>query len=242
MRWINKRRVGFYMDIKKTGFLITIEGIDGSGKSSAALALADALDVHYPVVLTKEPGGTELGKHLRELLQKRAYGVCPQAEFLLFAADRAQHMTELVLPALNEGKIVISDRMADSSRAYQGFGRGLDDNWITRINQWAMADRTPDLTVYLKIDYKTAASRLKKRNEDATVFEQEKEAFFGRVIDGFEHIFKERSAVLVIDALDREEIVHARMIEAVKEYIAIRFDQNLACMQEPFDASTPWLP
>ena len=131
-------------------------------KVLAACALQKALSVHYDVLLTKEPGATALGQHLRSLLQQRTSPICPQAEFLLFAADRAQHVTEVVLPALHSGKIVISDRMADSSRAYQEFGRGLESSWIKSINQWTMQGLEPDLTLYLKIDYATAFTRLKE--------------------------------------------------------------------------------
>ncbi len=205
----------------KKGTLITIEGIDGSGKSSAARALKDNLSLHYDVLLTKEPGATELGTHLRTLLQQRTFDVCARAEFLLFAADRAQHMQEVVLPALQAGKIVVSDRMADSSRAYQGFGRGLDDEWIRRISEWAMQGITPDLTLYLKTDYATAITRLKKRNEQATVFEKERAAFFERVIEGFETIFKERSSVITINAAEPEEKVHLAIIEHVNRFVLL---------------------
>ncbi len=206
--------------LQKKGKLITIEGIDGSGKSSAARALASALSTKADVLLTKEPGATELGQHVRKLLQERTIPVCPQAEFLLFAADRAQHMNDLVLPALATGKIVLSDRMADSSRAYQGFGRGLDDRFIQYINAWAMQNIIPDLTLYLKIDYTTAASRLKKRNEQITAFEREQALFFERVIAGFEEIFKERSSIITIDASLPEEEVHAAMIEKTNHYLS----------------------
>ena len=117
-------------DCTKKGTLITFEGIDGSGKSSAARALYDHLKDELPVVLTREPGGTELGRVLRTLLQNRTFDLDAKAEYLLFAADRAQHMKEIVLPALAQNKIVISDRMADSSYAYQGSGRGVDPDMI----------------------------------------------------------------------------------------------------------------
>ena len=183
----------------KKGMLITIEGIDGSGKSSVAQAVARLLSAHTQVLLTKEPGATELGKQLRTLLQERTFTVSAQAEFLLFAADRAQHMKELVIPALEAGKIVLSDRMADSSLAYQGYGRGVEHEWITSINTWAMDGYVPDLTLYLKIDYPTAAHRLARRCETATVFEKE-ELFFERVIKGFETMYAEAANVRTIDA------------------------------------------
>src|SRR3990172_1551765 len=125
--------------IQKRGLLITLEGIDGSGKSTLANAIVTALTtLGKHVVLTKEPGGTALRTELRAILQTQKNPVCDKAEFLLFAADRSQHFKELIVPALEQGQIVISDRMADSSLAYQGFGRGLDKEMISSINRWAM--------------------------------------------------------------------------------------------------------
>ena len=183
----------------KKGMLITIEGIDGCGKSSVAQAVARLLSGQTEVVLTKEPGATALGKQLRALLQERTFPVSAQAEFLLFAADRAQHMKEQVIPALEAGKIV-PDRMADSSLAYQGYGRGVEHEWITSINTWAMDGYEPDLTLYLQIDYPTAAQRLNRRSEMATVFEKEEALFFEKVIQGFETIYKDRTNVRIVDA------------------------------------------
>lgn len=203
------------------GIMITIEGIDGSGKSPAARSLADALGKRAEVLLTKQPGATELGKHLRAILHERTFDVSARAEFLLFAADRAQHIEEVVRPALLAGKIVISDRMADSSRAYQGFGHRLGDEWIERICQWAMQGIAPDLTLYLKTDYATAASRLKRRNEKATLIEQREAAFFERVIEGYETIFRERASVITIDATESEENVHRMMIEQVNQFVQL---------------------
>ena len=207
---------------KNKGMLITLEGIDGSGKSSVASALYTELRTRYEVVLTKEPGSTELGKQLRSLLQGRAYHLFPTAEFLLFAADRAQHREEIIFPALRDGKIVISDRMAYSSRAYQGFGRGLDDTEIVRINEWAMAQIQPDLTLYLKIDYQTSQQRLHQRHEVPTVFEKEKAAFFQRVIAGFEKIFSERNNVITIDAHRPMQQVHHEVTRQVTTFLSGR--------------------
>lgn len=204
----------------KKGTLITFEGIDGSGKSSAARALYDALVPEYPVIFTREPGATELGRVLRTLLQNRTFEVDPKAEYLLFAADRAQHMKEIVLPALQENKIVISDRMADSSYAYQGYGRGVDPEMIHTINRWAMKEREPDLTLYLMIDYKEARKRLSERKEKQTVFEQEQELFFKRVTEGFEAAFnKRKDKVIRIDGCRSQEKVHQDIITKVTKFL-----------------------
>ena len=201
------------------GMLITIEGIDGSGKSTAAKALAQALEKHYEVVLTKEPGSTAIGQTLRSFLQTRTDYVYPLTEYLLFAADRAQHIYEKVKPALSDRKIVISDRMADSSVAYQGYGRGLDISMIQAVNEWAMQEIKPDLTIYLKIDYKTARERLNKRNEQQTAFEREQEEFFKRIAYGFDEIFKKNSCVITLDATLPQVQLHDLLIESVFGYL-----------------------
>ena len=206
----------------KTGILITFEGIDGSGKSSVARSLCDALKKEFAVVLTREPGATELGKQLRTILQKRTFDLDAKAEYLLFAADRVQHMQEIVLPALRDNKVVISDRMADSSFAYQGYGRGVDPGMITQINRWAMQEREPDLTIYLELDYEQACERLAKRNERATVFERERADFFERVQQGFEVAFKGRT-IIRIDASQELEVVHRETYEAVYTYLLQRY-------------------
>ncbi len=207
------------------GILITFEGIDGSGKSSAAHALHQSLSPNYPTLLTREPGATHLGKVLRSLLQGRTFVLDPKAEYLLFAADRAQHMQEMVLPALNEGKIVISDRMADSSYAYQGFGRGVDPAMIYAVNSWAMQEREPDLTIYVMISYEEARRRLGARNEQETVFEQEQEAFFERVAQGFEAIFALRSpqgVVLGVDGHQAPDRLYTEINNKVSEFLKQR--------------------
>ncbi len=201
-----------------TGILITFEGIDGSGKSSAAQSLYTALKDEFPVLLTREPGGTELGNQLRGILQQRTYDLDPKAEYLLFAADRAQHMQQVVLPALKKGMIVLSDRMADSSLAYQGYGRGVDPFMITKINEWTMQQRLPDLTIYLEIDYEQATKRLAARQEQVTVFEQEHAEFFERIQQGFEVAFRERN-VIRIDGSQDEQTVAQQTYRTVYHYI-----------------------
>jgi dTMP kinase len=207
------------------GLLITFEGIDGSGKTSAAHALYAYLKDKRPTVLTREPGGSEYGKTLRTLLQGRTFALDPKAEFLLFASDRAQHMQEVVLPALEQGNIVISDRMGDSSYAYQGYGRGVHPAMIHEVNSWAMQGREPDLTLYVMISFAEAKRRLGVRNERATVFEQEQEAFFERVVQGFEAAFAQRSPehlVMRFDGHQTQEKLHVEIIRQVKEYIRQR--------------------
>lgn len=188
------------MKNQNSGFLIAIEGIDGAGKSSLARSVAQHLKkLALPVLLTKEPGGTELGAAIRSLLQIRTVPISERAEFLLFAADRAQHFAQVVIPALKSGTLVISDRLADSSLAYQGYGRGLDREFIKQVNNWAMQNCTPDLIFYIRIDYKTALERIITRCEQKTAFEEEQAAFFQRVLAGFDEIYQDRSNVIILD-------------------------------------------
>jgi len=182
------------------GKLIALEGIDGSGKSTLATSLhAFLLKNHIPAILTKEPGGTPLGITTRKLLQDRPVSICARAEFLLFAADRAQHFEEKVIPALRQGTVVISDRMADSALVYQGYGRGLDRTMITTINRWAMQGMTPDLTIYVRIDVATAHQRIAQRAGARSVFDAEKEDFFKRLVAGYDELYQNRSDILIVD-------------------------------------------
>ena len=200
------------------GKLITFEGIDGSGKTTLARAVCAALGLHRNdekltgIVFTKEPGDTALGQSLRTILQKQKEMVCDLAEFLLFAADRAQHFQTVIIPKLSLGNWVVADRLADSSLAYQGYGRGLDIEHIKATNTWAMQGIEPDLTIYVRIDIDTALERIVQRNEVLTTFELEKHAFWQRVITGYEAIFAERSNVLIIDGkLTTEQQVNSIM-------------------------------
>lgn len=181
------------METEKTqlsrGVLIAIEGIDGSGKSTLARHLYDALQEKYAhVQLTKEPGDTEVGKKIREIVQTQTIPLDPLAEFLLFAADRTEHFSQMIIPHLKENYIIISDRLADSSLAYQGYGRGLDKDMIKSINARAMHNRQPDLTIFVKIPVETALERIQKRNEAVSAFE--KKSFLKKVAAGFEEIYE----------------------------------------------------
>lgn len=158
-------------------------------------------DNHIPVLLTKEPGATDLGKHVRAILAHRTFALDPIAEFLLFSADRAQHMKEVVIPALEQGFVVISDRMADSARAYQGFGRGLDLTMIETVTDWVMQGIKPDVTLYIALDPAVAWQRIQGRGEVLTSFEQEQKNFFMNVVRGFETLYNNRNDVMILDGL-----------------------------------------
>lgn len=161
---------------------IAFEGGEGSGKSTQASRTADRLGA----LLTREPGGTPLGGELRGLLLTAdSHRVGPRAEALMMAADRAQHLQELVLPALAEGRDVVSDRSAYSSLAYQGGGRELGVDSVRSINQWAIDGRWPDLVVYLRVPRDVAVTRL---NRSLDRFEREDEAFHDRVGAAFDRL------------------------------------------------------
>jgi dTMP kinase len=200
-------------EYKQNAPLITCEGIDGSGKSTICKMLSKHLtDQNIQTILTKEPGGTPFGLQLRNILQHSTEPISPIAEFLLFAADRAHHLASIVKPALQKGTWVISDRMHDSSVAYQGYGRSLDLNIINQTNKIALQGIEPTITLYLKIDPEKAHMRINQRNEEKTRFEQEKKDFWLRVIGGFETIFATRSNVIVLDATKTPEEIMTELL------------------------------
>jgi dTMP kinase len=132
------------------GFFITLEGVEGSGKTTQAAILADALGRRgWRATVTREPGGTELGRALRAIFLDRKMALEYPAELLLVLADRAQHVREKIRPAISAGEIVISDRYCDSTIAYQGYGRGFDLTLLRDLNRFASDELTPDLTVVL---------------------------------------------------------------------------------------------
>jgi dTMP kinase len=201
------------------GLLIALEGIDGSGKSTLAKLIAEQLSKEYPVLLTKEPGGTPLGVELRTILQQRAVHACPLAEYLLFAADRAEHFEQRVIPALTSGKLVISDRMADSSLVYQGFARGLDITMIQQVNAWAMQQHKPDVTIFVDVPLTVACKRWALRNEALSAFELEHDYFMDRVSSGFHALYKDRADVILIDGTQTPDVMCTMTIERLAPWI-----------------------
>ena len=164
---------------------VALEGGEGSGKSTQARLLADALGA----VLTREPGGTPVGEHVRSLLLDPAVvALDGRAEALLMAADRAQHMAEVVRPALAAGRDVVSDRSAWSSLAYQGYGRGLPVDELRQLSDWALDGRWPDLAVLVRVPDDVVAARLAEAGRAIDRFEAEGEAFHRRVREGFERL------------------------------------------------------
>lgn len=175
-----------------SGLFITFEGPEGSGKSTHAARLADRLAAAgYPVLRTREPGGTPTGEVIRDILQHDTTGepLAPETELLLFSASRAQLVRRVIRPALERGEFVVCDRFADSTTAYQGYGRGFDIEQVLALNAWALGGTDPDITVLLDLPVSCGFERLRARNEarghTPDRFEREAVAFHERVREGY---------------------------------------------------------
>jgi dTMP kinase len=184
------------------GLFITLEGGDGSGKSTQAELLREWLTAAgRTVVRTREPGGTDVGLEIRELVLHHRGDISPRAEALLYAADRAHHVATLVRPALARGEVVVQDRYIDSSVAYQGSGRVLDPGEIRGISEWATEGLLPDLTVLLDLDSESARARLDAARTRYDRLEAEKSEFHDRVRDAYLGLAEaEPERFIVIDA------------------------------------------
>ena len=195
------------------GLLITFEGIDGSGKTTQASRLAAALGPGR-AILTKEPGGTPVGKTLRSMLLDPDLEIDPKAELLLFLADRAQHVQTLIRPHLEEGSIVIVDRFMDATVAYQGFGLGHPLELIESIHRKILEGLLPDRTFLFDIDPQKARERISRRGDQKTSVENRSEEFFQRVRNGYLQTAQEHPGrFMVIDALLPQDEI-ARIILA----------------------------
>ena len=205
------------------GWFITLEGIEGSGKTTQAAILADALRLRgNQVMVTREPGGTHAGEFIRAIFLDSSISLEVTAELLLVLADRAQHVRERLQPALEAGQIVISDRYSDSTIAYQGYGRGLDLNRVRELNRLACDGITPDLTIVLDCAPETGLARTRARAESAARprdrFEAEQIEFHRRVCEGFRVIASgEPSRVVLLDSSQQPDDVSADILRVVLE-------------------------
>ncbi len=195
------------------GKYIAFEGLEGCGKSTHVKRLATRLNA----VMTREPGGTVVGSMLRNILIDPANtNLSPRAEALLMASDRAQHIAELISPALASGQHVVTDRSVYSSLAYQGYGREQDLAELKRINDWAIGGLWPELVIYIEVPTAILIERMKKRELDR--FEREDSEFFKRVADGFSQMAAaDPKRWLIIDGTpdkdDLEKIISAGVQE-----------------------------
>jgi len=189
-------------DAPPSGIFLTFEGGDGVGKTTQAALLEEWLrSLGRTVVRTREPGGTEVGVLVRDIVLHHRGDIAPRAEALLYAADRAHHVETVVRPALSRGEVVIQDRYLDSSVAYQGDGRRLEPGEIRDLSLWAVGGLLPDLTVLLDLDHALARRRLDADDKPFDRLEAEREDFHARVRERFLAIARdEPDRFLVLDA------------------------------------------
>ncbi len=203
-----------------TGLFITFEGGDGVGKTTQAALLQEWLEQQGRTVLrTREPGGTDVGVLIRDIVLHHRGEVSPRAEALLYAADRAHHVASVVRPALERGEVVIQDRYFDSSVAYQGAGRVLDAEEVRGLSLWATGGLLPDATILLDLDHAAARARLDADDKPFDRLEAEESAFHDRVREAFLGLAAaEPARFFVIDASgDPSEISYA-----IREFVAER--------------------
>jgi dTMP kinase len=225
--------------LPQRGKFITFEGLDGVGKSTQLENLANHLrELGVDVITTREPGGTALGEKLRTvLLSSRTEGLSPLAELALMFADRAQHLDEQIIPALERGQWVLCDRFTDSSEAYQGGGRELGSEIVLQLHKTLCHDLQPDLTILMVSDVARIVARARRRNmeqsrgmaEDENRFEKESRAFYNRVLAGFLAI-AERAPhrVAKVDAADPIAKVQKKIARVVEE----KFPSELSAVKE----------
>lgn len=205
--------------------LITFEGIEGSGKSTQIQRLRDHLGAAgYRVITTREPGGCRIADDIRHiLLASTNTALAPTAELLLYAAARAQHVAEVIRPALDRGEIVLCDRYVDATVAYQGWGRMLDLALIEQLNRTAAGTTLPDLTLLLDLPVEEGLHRARQRNHQATIdegrFEAESIAFHQRVRDGYLDCAARDKRFVLIDADGTPDVVATRIHSAVTDYL-----------------------
>jgi dTMP kinase len=225
----------------RRGRFITFEGLDGTGKSTQMRKLAAVLRAAgHKVVETREPGGTATGEKIRRvLLDSSTEGLAPLAEMALMFASRAQHIAEVIEPALEHGQIVLCDRFTDSSEAYQGSGRKLGSDVVRKLHHLLCGDLQPDLTILLDSDPAMSVGRARRRNRraahgaqhvsnnqvssksagkhpDENRFEQQSRAFFARVREGYQAIAaREPHRVVVVDASGTPAQTHRRIMEVL---------------------------
>jgi dTMP kinase len=227
--------------MSRRGKFITFEGLDGTGKSTQMRKLAAALRAAgHKVTETREPGGTATGEKIRRvLLDSATHNLSPMAEMALMFASRAQHIAEVIQPALDRGQIVLCDRFTDSTEAYQGSGRKLGSGTVLELHRILCGNLQPDLTILLDSDPAKSIGRARNRNQiaaerakkkasnhaDENRFEQENRAFFARVREGYAAIAeRESQRVVTVDASGTPAQTHAKIMDAVEKKLRLAPD------------------
>ena len=205
----------------KRGLFVTFEGSEGCGKSTQIRHLSAWLHkIAQPCLTTREPGGTAAGDRIRDLLQHAPEGhaLVPEAELFLFAASRAQHVREVIRPALARGEVVISDRFHDSTTVYQGVARQLEPQMARTVNGFAIGDTLPDVTFLLDMDAAEAHRRIAQRDQPADRMESEPLAFYQAVRQGYLRAAADEPArFVVLDAARPEEQLAAQIRDILNE-------------------------
>lgn len=219
MRAIGEGGVGLPgKDVERRGYLVVFEGGEGAGKTTQIEAFTRWLEARgAEVVQTREPGGTAIGARIRDvLLDPQFAGMDERTEALLYAADRAQHVAEVIRPALDSDKVVVSDRFIDSSLAYQGIARGLGVDEIYRMSEWATSGLLPDLVLYLKVDPRTGLHRVDRALDR---MEQEAGDFHEKVAEAYLSLgAKFPNRFVVLDASGSQEQVHQEIVKAFEKH------------------------
>ena len=206
----------------KKGYFITFEGPDGSGKTTVATKVCSELEnLGYQIVHTREPGGIEIAEQIRKVILDPANtAMDARTEALLYAASRRQHLVEKVIPALNDGKIVICERFVDSSLAYQGAGRQLGFEDVLKINEFAIDGIFPDRTIYLDVDEEVGLARISDRSFKDRL-DVESVAFHHRVCAGYQEVLKRFSdRISIVDASKEVESVVRDSIDVILSIIS----------------------
>jgi dTMP kinase len=214
------------------GFFLTFEGLDGSGKTTQMRKLAAWLEARsQQITVTRQPGGTRIGDRIRRLLlDSRTENLAARAELGLMFSDRAQAIAEVILPALENGHVVLCDRYTDSTEAYQGGGRQLGSDVVLQLHEVMCGGLQPDLTILLLPDFEASLARARRRNDrlkktgtDENRFEREDETFYRRVYEKYREI-AERDVLRVV-AIESDaaiEEIHRRIVRVVEERLALR--------------------
>lgn len=209
--------------MEKKGLFISLEGIEGTGKTTQARLLYERLiDYGFDVILTKEPGGTPIGESIREILLKIDHKEMSHiTELFLYNAARAQHLYEKILPALKKGKIVITDRFSDSTIAYQGYGRGIDINLLKTLDDIATGGIKPDITILFDLDVEIGLKRNRGINKIDRL-ELEDIEFHKRVREGYLRIAEsEPKRIRIIDASEPMFVISEKIWESVRWHLGI---------------------